>query len=52
MNLIGPPSIILLVMFVWRIASASTFGSVLFARLNESAAIRIASNVKPAFSPW
>ena len=50
--MIGPPSIILLVMFVCRIASASTFGSVLFARLKESAAIRIASNVKPAFRPW
>src|SRR5258708_35068645 len=52
LNLIGPPSIIFSVMLVWRIASASTFGSVLRARLNASAAIRQASKVKPAVRPW
>src|SRR5215207_7378581 len=52
LNLIGPPSVILSVMLVWRIASARVFGSVLFARLKASAAIRIASKVKPALRPW
>src|SRR5258706_15262556 len=52
LNLIGPPRDILSVMLVWRIASASVFGSVLRARLKASAAIRIASKVKPALRPW
>src|SRR5688500_13371430 len=52
LNLIGAPSVIFSVMLVWRIASARVFGSVAFARLKASAAIRIASKVNPAFSPW
>ena len=52
LNLIGPPSDIFSVMLVCRMASASALGSVLFARLKASAAMRIASNVKPTFRPW
>ena len=39
-------------MWVWRIASASALGSVVFARLNASAATRIASKVKATLSAW
>src|SRR5258708_22648983 len=51
LNLIGPPSVIFSVMLVWRLASARVLGSVLLARLNASAATRIASTVTPAVSP-
>src|SRR5919198_1937087 len=52
LNLMGPPRDIFSVMLVWRMASASVLGSVLFARLKASAAINIASKVKPALRPW
>src|SRR4029079_10035636 len=47
LNLIGPPKETRSVaaMFVWRIASARAFGSVVRARLNAYAAVRIASKV-------
>ena len=45
LNLIGPPSIMRLLMSVRRIASVSVLASAVRARLKASAATRIDSNV-------